>query len=310
VSAKEPMHDLSIVIPTFNTASMTLGCCGAVVATMPETTEVVVSDDGSSDGTAELIARELPSVRVVRLERNSGFAPAANAGIRAATGRIVLLLNSDARPRPGAIGAILAAFAADPRLGIAGASLFNEDGSPQWSGGPTPTLAWMVGVVSGAGRLARLFRAASGAPSTRAVDWVSGAAMAIRREAWDVAGPLDERFRFYCQDIEICHRASAAGWRVRLLPDAEVVHGMGATAVGEGDLRHDPEKLWPDLLDWGGRRYGETWSTFARPTLVAAAWARIALRSLRGRDDATERLARGARALGESATPARGSSRP
>jgi GT2 family glycosyltransferase len=292
------MHDLSIVIPTFNTASMTLGCCRAVVASMPESAEVVVSDDGSTDGTAELLARELPSVRVVRLETNGGFAPAANAGIRVATGRIVLLLNSDALPRPGALRAIVEAFDADPRLGVAGAALLNEDGSPQWSGGRTPTLAWMIGVVSGAGHLARLVRGGRDKSSAaRQVDWVSGAAMAIRREAWDAAGPLDERFRFYCQDIEICHRASAAGWSVRLVPAAEVVHGMGVTAVGEGDLRHDPAKLWPDLLDWGTRHYGDTWSAFARVTLVATAWGRIGLRSLRGRDDATEKLLRGVRAL-------------
>lgn len=291
------MRDLSIVIPTFNTASMTLGCCRAVVASMPDA-EVVVADDGSTDGTAELLARELPAVHVVRLDRNSGFATAANAGIRATTGRVVLLLNSDALPRPGALDAILEAFDADPRLGIAGAWLLNEDGSPQWSGGRWPTLAWMIGVVSGAGRLARLFRREADRSETRAIDWVTGAAMAIRREAWEIAGPLDERFRFYCQDIEICHRAFVAGWRVRLVPDAEIVHGMGITAVGEGELRHDPEKLWPDLLDWGTQCYGETWSSFARVALVTAAWARIALRSLLGVGETTNKLLRGVRALG------------
>ncbi|MFA6954562.1 MAG: glycosyltransferase family 2 protein [Thermoanaerobaculia bacterium] len=304
------MHDLSIVIPTFNTAAMTLGCCRAVFASMPESAEVVVSDDGSTDGTAELLARELPALRVVRLERNRGFAPAANAGIRAATGRIILLLNSDALPRPGALGEIVAAFDADPRLGIAGAALLNEDGSPQWSGGPTPTLAWMIGVVSGAGHLARMFRGRRDSSTGQTVDWVSGAAMAIRRETWEVAGPLDESFRFYCQDIEICHRARAAGWQIALVQGAEVVHGMGVTAVGEGELRHDPEKLWPDLLDWGSRHYGENWSTFARVALVSVAWTRIALRSLRGRDDATEKLLRGVRALGRPAPPPREDSRP
>src|ERR1700692_336105 len=137
------MPDLSVVIPTFNTAAMTLRCCRAVLASMPDGTEVIVADDGSSDGTAELLARELPSVRIVRLELNRGFAPAANRGVAVARGRIIVLLNSDAIVEEGALQAILTAFDADPILGVAGARLLNEDHTPQWSGGRTPTLAWM-----------------------------------------------------------------------------------------------------------------------------------------------------------------------
>ncbi len=297
------MPELSIVIPTFNTAEMTLDGCRAVLASMPESAELIVADDGSSDGTAERLAREVPVVRVVRLEVNRGFAPAANAGIRATTGRIIFLLNSDAVPRPGALKALLSAFEAEPKLGIASAALLNQDGTPQWSGGPTPTLAWMIGVVSGAGHLARLFRRSAGSAASRKVDWVSGAAMAIRRETWDAAGPLDERFRFYCQDIEICHRAREAGWTVRIVPGAEVVHGLGLTVVGEGETRHDPERLWPDLLDWGSRHYGAAWTRLARVILVAVAWGRIAVSSLRDRDHSTARLVRAARALRESTGP-------
>lgn len=291
------MPRVSIVIPTYDTAEMTLGTCRSVAASMPESAEIVVADDASTDGTAELLAREMPGVRLVRLATNRGYAPAANAGVRAATGDVILLLNSDAVPRSGAIGRLLDAFDADPRLGIAGAALLNRDETPQWSGGPTPTLAWMIGVVSGAGRFAHLLRRHDGGSAARRVDWVSGAAMAIRREAWGNAGPLDESFRFYCQDIEICARARAAGWRVRIVPEAEVVHGMGATAVGSGELRHDPGKLWCDLLDWGTRYYGATWGTFARPALVAAAWARIGARALRGPDASAERLRRAVRDL-------------
>jgi len=146
-----------VVIPTFNTASMTLRCCRAVLAWMPEASEVIVADDGSSDGTAELLAREVPSVRVVRLESNRGFAPAVNLGVGVAQGRIILLLNSDAMVPDGALRNLVAVFD-DPLLGVAGARLVNEDGSPQWSGGQTPTLPWMIGVVSGLGRFAGLFR--------------------------------------------------------------------------------------------------------------------------------------------------------
>src|SRR5882672_2037249 len=152
------MPQLSVVIPTFNTAPMTLRCCRAVLASLPPESEVIVADDGSTDGTAELLAREAPSVQVVRLETNRGFAPAANRGVAASRGNIILLLNSDAIVDTDALTALLDAFDADPKLGVAGARLFNPDRTPQWSGGAAPTLAWMIGVVSGAGHLARLIR--------------------------------------------------------------------------------------------------------------------------------------------------------
>ncbi|HSY50779.1 MAG TPA: glycosyltransferase [Thermoanaerobaculia bacterium] len=326
------MPDLSIVIPTFNTASMTLRCCRAVLASMPDAAEVIVVDDGSSDGTAELLAREVPSVQVVRLESNRGFAPAANRGVAATRGRIIVLLNSDAIVEEGALQAILSAFDADPILGVAGGRLLNEDGSPQWSGGRTPTLAWMIGVVSGAGHLARFFRSPGSrrkhrqeclchkrSPmwhgqeclchkrppmwhrhsclcSQRDIDWVSGAAMAIRREVWEAAGPLDERYRFYCQDIDLCLRARKAGWRVAVVENARVVHAIGGTVAGDNKLHHDPEKLWSDLLDWGTAHYGRRWSVVARPALVLVAWLRIAWSSVFRRGE-TGVLVRAARSL-------------
>jgi GT2 family glycosyltransferase len=276
--------ELSVVIPTFNTARMTLRCCRAVLGSLPADSEVIVADDGSADGTAELLACEAPSVHVVRLESNRGYAPAANRGVAAAHGGIILLLNSDAIVDTDAIAALLAAFAADPKLGVAGARLLNPDRTPQWSGGPAPTLAWMIGVVSGAGRLARLVR--RGVRVQRDVDWVSGAAMAFRAEVWTQAGPLDERFRFYCQDIDFCLRARDAGWRVAVIEEARVVHAIGGTVAAESALHHDPARLWPDLLTWGGSRYGRRWMFGARIVLMLAAFLRIAVRAMGRRDNA------------------------
>jgi len=327
------MPDLSVVIPTFNTAPMTLRCCRAVLASMPPSTEVIVADDGSSDGTAEIFGREVPGVTVVRLESNRGFAPAANRGAGAAHGRIILLLNSDALVEEGALEAIVAAFDSDPTLGMAGARLVNEDGTAQWSGGRTPTLPWMIGVVSGAGRFARFFKRRRHRQECLChidpaecplwhghddpmwhghddpmwhrhsclcdVDWVSGAAMAVRREVWDAAGPLDEQFRFYCQDIELCLRARKAGWRVAVVENARVVHAIGRTVAGNGALRHDPERLWPDLLDWGAGYYRRRWSVAARIVLVSVAWMRIVWSRL-FRTEETPALIRGARALQRS----------
>jgi GT2 family glycosyltransferase len=263
---------LSVVIPTYNTAAMTLRCVRAV-----EADEILVVDDASTDDTAALLRP------AIRMERNSGFAAAANRGVAAARGDIILLLNSDAIVQPGAIAALVNAFD-DPRVGVAGAQLWNEDGSPQWSGGPAPTLLWLLAVVSGIGPLVGRLRRRR-APRSGAVEWVSGAAMAFRAAVWREAGPLDERFRFYGQDLELCVRARAAGWEVRVVPEARVVHAQGATIAGGSVLHHDPAKLWPDLFDWGRARHG--WGAFAKATLVTAGF----LRALVTRDAAIRRAA-------------------
>ena len=279
------MPRLSVVIPTYNTAEMTLRCSLAVLAAMPDA-EVIVADDGSTDGTAQRMPQQ---VRVVRLESNSGFATAANHGVAAASGDIILLLNSDAIVEKDAPRAFIHAFESDARLGVAGAQLMEADGTPQWSGGPTPTLAWMIAVVSGLG--------SRGTPRVKThVDWVSGAAMAFRREAWT---PLNERFLFYCQDIDFCLDARKQGWDVRVIEDARVVHAMGKTIAADHPLRHDPAKLWPDLLTWGRAHYGKTWATFARVALMLSATFRIVWTKLRGRDASA--FVRALRALRKSA---------
>lgn len=261
---------------------------------------MIVADDGSTDGTIDVLAREIPEVRVVRLETNGGFARTANAGVGAARGKVILLLNSDAIVETGALAALLAAFDDDPRLGVAGARLLNEDGSGQWSGGRTPTLPWMIGVVSGLGALARVVRRGGAGAPKREIDWVSGAAMAFRTGVWQAAGPLDERFLFYCQDIEFCLRAKAAGWAVRIVDDARVMHGLGRTVAAESSLQYDPERLWPDLLTWGAAYYGRGWSEGARVVLASVAAVRVGIRVLRRPwrvDAATRAMAHAVRRL-------------
>lgn len=288
---------LSIVIPTFNTAAMTLTCCRAALAAAPDA-EIIVADDASTDDTAELLRAGAPEVVVVRLENNRRFAGAANVGVAASNGRVVLLLNSDTIIDAGAIAALLHAFTADERLGIAGARLIHADGTPQWSGGPLPTLLWLMVMVNGSARF--LPRRAS----TRGhadVAWVSGAAMAFRRETWESVGPLRESYRFYAQDLDFCARARAAGWGVRIVEEARVVHDGGATMRPWRDvaeLPHDPALLWLDLLTWGRQHYGRAWAMLALPAVCAAAFVRIAMRRiLRSPRSATDAYAAALRQL-------------
>lgn len=278
---------LSVVVPTFDTAELTARCVSSALERLPPGGELIVVDDASTDGTAERLATAFPTVHVERAPVNRGFSAAANRGVALASGEIVLLLNSDTRVLDGAFDALLAAFAADPRLGVAGAQLLHPDGRPQWSAGPVPTLPWLVVMASGAaslaGPLARRRRSAAAGEAGRSVEvgWVTGAALAFRRAVGDEVGALAEDVLFYAQDLDFCLRARAAGWRVALVPGARIEHLHGASVAAGEELPYLPEKLWPDLLAWGRRWYGERWAARAGRAMRLAAGGRLALRAVR-----------------------------
>lgn len=175
------------------------------------------------------------------------------------------------------------------RLGIAGARLTYPDRRPQWSGGPEPTLWWLFALASGiSGLLKRIpgyrrWKPVSGSSGGQ-VDWVTGAAMAIRREVWEHVGPLDESFQFYCQDLDFCVRARGAGWGVAIVPDFPVVHHHGAT-IGHNSgvvYRQHPEILWSDLVRWAWKHRGSGWATKASKVLFLGGGMRIGVRTIRG----------------------------
>lgn len=238
-------------------------------------------DDGSSDDTASRVREAFPSIAVVRLPVNRGYSAAVNAGVAASRGEILLLLNSDTRVT--ALAPFVEAFARDAKLGIAGAQLVDADGALQWSGGKQPTALWMVVLVSGILERRRPRRVVRRRPA--AVDWVSGAAMAIRRPVWNAIGPMREDFRFYAQDLDFCIRAKRSGWTIRLIADVRVEHRHGATIARDRDQPYAPELLWLDLLTWGRGEYGEAWARRTRRAMMAVAFVRsLFSRDRRGYD--------------------------
>lgn len=290
------MTVLSVIIPTYDTAEMTLACCASVMAALPGDAEVIVVDDASRDDSARRIREAFPSIVVLRQESNRGYSAAVNAGVAASRGELVLLLNSDTHVAPDSLAALIDAFE-DDGLGIAGAQLLNADGSRQWSAGPVPTLPWMFVAASGIAPLVRPFRRRRRRTHGE-VAWVSGAAMAFRRRLWDAAGPLREDFRFYAQDLDFCMRARRGGWKVRVVAAARVEHRHGGTIARASALPYAPELLWLDLLTWGRGEYGDAWARRARRALILAAKLRIAMRRLFRRDAAvTAAFARGYDAL-------------
>lgn len=277
---------LSVIIPTRDTRELTLRCLVSLGGCLSGDDELVVVDDASSDGTAKTVAQEFPAARLIRLEESVGFTAAANRGLAEARGRVLLLLNSDTELQEPGLGALLGAFDGDPKLGVAGAELFFPDGTPQWSAGRAPTLPWLFALSSGLpyllGRVPgyRWLRPLHGDARGR-VEWVGGAAMAISRSAWTSAGPLDEGYRLYCQDLDFCLRLIERGWRVAVVPGFRILHHQGASVAklsGATRQRFHPEYLWTDLLRWAGKGRGSDWQRRAARVVCAGTRVRVAAR--------------------------------
>lgn len=267
---------LSVVIPTRDTRKLTMNCLASLWLCSTQPDEVIVVDDGSEDATASAVLHRFPRHIVVRLPKSQGFSVAANHGVAKASGNLVLLLNSDTEVDPSSISAIHEAFERNSDLGIAGAALRYPDGSPQWSGGKSPSPLWCFALASGIPSLVarlpgwRRLRAPSGSSGGR-VDWVAGTAMVVRRDVWQQVGPFDIGYRFYCQDLDLCFKARQAGWEIEILPEFKVSHHRGGTISSEGGAvgAHHPEHMWADLLRFDRKQWG---SSHARK---ASRWLRM-----------------------------------
>jgi hypothetical protein len=206
--------------------------------------ETVVVDNGSTDGSQAMVADKFPRVRLIQSPANVGFARACNVGAAAGTGRAVLLLNSDCELEPGALGVLLGALDADPMLAAVFARLLNADGTLQPSvhdALPTPwSYAGDVVFASSlryalyrAPRLKRALLRTTLARHRRAHDvaWGGAACMLVRRKAFDAVDGFDERFFMYMEDVDLCARLGAAGFRLRFVPEAVAVHHWGVSAA-------------------------------------------------------------------------------
>ena len=230
--------ELSVLVVTYNSQRYIGPLLDALALQLaPLDAEVVVVDNASHDGTADRVAHHHPGVRLVRSEHNLGFAAGNNLAARHARGRMLLLLNPDALPEPGAIARGLALMAAHPGVGMAGGLLLDAQGAPQPSGRMFPTLLQEALVLTGlAARFprsrwfGRFDRTWADPEAAAAVDWVPGAFAFVRRALFDGLGGFDERFFLYYEEVDLCRRLQAAGFAVQLWPELRVHHVGGESA--------------------------------------------------------------------------------
>jgi len=238
VQPKDGPIDVSVVIVSFNTCEVLRACLVSVLGeTAGLSAEILVVDNASSDGSAEMVAAEFPGVTLFRSETNLGFGAANNVALEEATGRYFVLLNSDAFFEPGALHLAIKHMDATPDCGLGGARLIGRDGAWQPSARSFHTVLgdWIVMTgLAGQFPKSKFFggfdRTWADPMEAASVDWVPGAFCIVRPEALAKVGLFDPVFFLYYEEVDLCKRIKDAGWSIWYWPDVVVVHWGGESS--------------------------------------------------------------------------------
>lgn len=230
---------VSVIIISYNTRAMTLECLKSVhadLASMPA--EVIVIDNASKDGSPAAIRQDYPETRVIENTSNSGFGAANNQGMRLAAGEFFLLLNSDAFPEQGAIGAMIDCLQRHPNAAMVGPRLLNGDGSLQVScyRFPSPARAWLENLwISALFPRSPVLGDYRQWPHDieRPVDWIIGACIMLRREIFEKTGGFDETFFMYQEEADWQRAVRDMGFEIMFTPTSRVKHLGGASGANE-----------------------------------------------------------------------------
>jgi len=228
------MKRASVIVLSWNGKTYLPDCLNAVMAQTHAPHEVILVDNASTDGSVESVAANFPQFRIIRNDENLGFAGGMNVGLKQATGDIAVLLNQDTVVREDWLAALVKAMEADALIGIAGCKVLYPDGETiQHAGG---YLEYPLGLAHhyGYGELDQ-----GQWDEQREVKYVTGAAMAIRREMLERIGYLDEDFfPAYFEDADICIRARQTGYKVVYVPTAVLLHYESASTERETVQQH------------------------------------------------------------------------
>lgn len=216
----------SVIIPNWNGAALLPSCLESLRAQSYPRLGILVVDGGSVDGSADLVERQFPEVRLLRLPRNLGFAGNVNVGLRAARGDTLLLLNNDARAHPQWVQSCVDTLDAEPTLGSVASLMLYEDGATINSAGDGLSLRGFAFQRGNQERFGYRWSAST------LVFGASGGAAAYRRRMLEDVGLLDEAYFAYLEDVDLAFRAQLRGWPCRYQPAARVIHRGSATGGG------------------------------------------------------------------------------
>ena len=226
---------VAIILVSWNTRELLRRALQSIRDHAALPVHVVVVDNASGDGSPKMVRAEFPEATVIINPDNRGFGQANNQGFAASDEPLILLLNSDAELTPGALPALVANLEAHPEAGAAGARLVFPDGRFQASYASFPSL--FTEALQLAGLAPRIWgrqypsRSEASSHQARAVDWVGGACMLLRRTAIQVVHGFDADFHLYAEETDLCRRIHDHGWSVRYCPNAIAVHHGGQSAA-------------------------------------------------------------------------------
>lgn len=287
--------DLSIVIVSYNVRDLLRDCLRSIQASLalnPElAAEILVVDNASTDGSARMVSAEFPGVDLIERATNDGFAAANNAAIRRSAGRYVLLLNPDTVVLRDALDRVVRFLDEHPAVGVAGAKLLYPDGTRQHSCFRFPTL-WMSFLdffpINHRLTSSRLNGRYPSRDDGRAypIDHPLGAFFAVRREAIEQVGLLDEGYFIYCEEVDWALRIKRAGWEAYYVPTAEVIHyGGQSTQQFRGKMLVE---LYRSRFRLFRKHYGSLYVWAARRIIhLGLAWELRRARRAAGRGDIT-----------------------
>lgn len=231
--------DLSISIVNYNNKECLAACLDSIYSHTPDVSfEVTVVDNGSADGSTELVRRAYPQVRIIENSENRGFVKANNQGIRVSQGLYLLSLNNDTIIQNGTLAGLVRFMQEHPDVGVCGPKVLNQDGTFQRQCRRSfPTISSSLSYFL---KLHKLFPQNEffgqylmthwDCDKAGEVDSVSGCCLMVRREVVEKVGVLDENFIMYGDDLDWCYRIKQAGWKVCYVPAVQIVHIGGQSS--------------------------------------------------------------------------------
>lgn len=294
---------LSVIILSYNTQDLVVGCLESFYQNLPKDIEVILVDNNSADNTVKVVSKQFPRVKIIANKKNLGFAKGNNQGIKQARGKHVLLLNSDTLVEARVFDDLISFAETKPEAGIISPQLLNRDGTIQQNGGSLPNLTniffwqFFLDEIPLLTHLVAPYQQEDPEyyTQTRKTGWVSGAGMMLTRKLLDTVGVLDEKIFMYAEDLDLCYRADQAGLEVWSVATTKITHfGQGSGNKAKAIIGE-----YTGLNYFFAKHHASRYSMFLSLLIYGAKFRAYFLGKIIGKKDAYETFQKAASAIKE-----------